>query len=815
MISILPAQLSALSQVRFHGAHFNKIHEICYDSRKIRRASEAVFVALVTSRNNGHRFIHDAYKSGIRMFLVSELPGDLLENAAYAQVPDTLEALQELALMHRNSVHGGFVGITGSNGKTVVKEWIYTCLQDSRAIYRSPRSFNSQLGVALSVLAVPADANPVIIEAGISQPDEMENLEKIIQPETGIFTNLLSAHSENFSSREALLEEKMKLFSNCKTLICSSRYPEIILKARQIKLDLFTWGEAENDDIQIIESIPKFGKALNKLKYKNAEFILQIPFTDSASLENAMHVVAYLLFQGLPADELQQKISRIQPREMRLESISGVHNCLIINDTWSADMHSLLLALESLAIQPYDKKTLIVSDLPEAANNPELYRALASHASEKGISRIIGVGEQISNYASFFNLNREFFLSTEELLERLPALNFRDECILLKGARIFRFERIAAQLQEKKHETLLEVNLSNLVDNLNFYRKKAGRKIKMMAMVKAFAYGSGSIEIARTLQFHGIDYLAVAYADEGVILRKAGINSPILVLSPETDSLKNVLEYNLEPEIYSFRMLNLLISEIEDAGIDEVLVQIKLDTGMHRLGFQEHEIEALIEQIKSNPKIRISGIFSHLAASDNPEQDEFTRLQISRFNNWSEKIKNAVTYPVLRHILNSSGISRFPEGAFDMVRLGIGMYGIGSQEDSKFLKNVTCLKTTVSQIHVLQAGETVGYGRKGKINRPSKIATIPIGYADGFLRSLGNGNAIVRINGKTAPTIGQICMDMCMIDVTEIDNVSEGDEVIIFENAADIHRLASNLGTIPYEVLTGISQRVKRVYVEQ
>jgi len=814
MIRLTPQLLTKLEHVSFHGTSFKQVREICYDSRKIRQAADALFVALVTERNNGHRYIADARRGGITMFLVSELPSEIHDYESFALVPDTLLALQHLAELHRKELAAEVIGITGSNGKTVVKEWLYTCLQADKNVYRSPRSFNSQLGVALSVLAVPADADTVILEAGISMQNEMQRLERMIKPEIGIFTNLLSAHAENFASREAHLIEKMQLFTHCKTLIYSSKYNEIGELAEKYKLHVFSWGEQESDQIQLLNRLQKDHQTEVRIKFKGLESSLFIPALDPASIENAMHVAAYLFLSGLSADEVNRRLSRIQAHEMRMETITGIHNCLIINDTWSADMNSLQLALENLLIQTTPRKSLIISDLPDGGINPGVYQTLAAWCNEKGLSRLIGVGEQISKHASLFQIPKTFFLSTEELMEQLPAIDFRDECILLKGARIFKFERIAAQLQEKKHETLLEVNLSNLIDNLNYYRGKAGKKVKMMAMVKAFAYGSGSVEIARALQFHSIDYLAVAYADEGITLRKAGISIPILVLSPEMESLRSMLDYNLEPEIYSFRVLDMLLQEIENASAEDVSIQIKLDTGMHRLGFKENDLDKLIMLIQANSRLRISGIFSHLAASEDTSEDEFTRLQIERFKTWSQKITDALPYPVNRHILNSTGISRFPDAAFEMVRLGIGLYGIGNAEEQRFLKNVSSLKTTVSQIHELLPGETVGYGRKGIITRPSKIATIPIGYADGFLRKLGNGLAFVRIKGQHAPTIGQICMDMCMVDITQIEDVKEGDEVIVFESSSDIERLAKNMDTIPYEILTGISQRVKRVYVE-
>ncbi|MEX1188878.1 MAG: bifunctional UDP-N-acetylmuramoyl-tripeptide:D-alanyl-D-alanine ligase/alanine racemase [Bacteroidia bacterium] len=792
------------------------ITEISFDSRKIHQAGNSLFIALKTERNDGHRYLDTAYRAGVRNFLVSSLP-EQIKDANYLLVKDTFKAIQLLSQNHRSHFSGKVIGITGSNGKTWVKEWLNSCLSNYRETYRSPRSYNSQLGVALSVLGIPLEKEFALIEAGISMPNEMNSLEEMILPQLGIFTNIRSAHAENFENITQHILEKLKLFRRCNKLIVSSDYPEIIEQAKSQNIPLFVWGKNEKDDIAILRSRNTKKTCELSLKFKAELFELSIPFNDEASVENAMHVCAAMLACGIPTSEISKEIAQLQALEMRLEFIQGKRNCTIINDTWSADLDSLRIALEAMDEQSLEKRTLIVSDLLETGSKPEeLYSKLAELCARKKVTRIIGVGEQISRFAHFFGMEKQFFISTEALINHLPVLDFKEECILLKGARIFEFERIASQLQEKTHETVLEINLSAMVENLNFYRSLAGKNVKTMAMVKAFAYGSGSIEIAHVLQFHGIDYLAVAYADEGVVLRKAGINTPILVLSPETDSLADMLEYNLEPEIYSFRMLDLFLAELGRRNQDETArVQIKLDTGMHRLGFEEKEIPELIEKLKSEPRLQVVGVFSHLAASGEPEYDDFTLQQIQVFERGFVMIQEAFGTKIFRHILNSSGIKRFPEARFEMVRLGIGLYGIGYSEEQNYLKDVSRLQTTLSQIRTLEPSETVGYSRKGKLSRTSRIATVPVGYADGFLRKLGNGKSGFKIHGKFAPTIGNICMDMCMVDVTDIPEAKEGDIVVIFENADDIRRLAETLETIPYEILTGVSERVKRVYIQE
>lgn len=791
------------------------INQISFDSRKLHQSGNTLFVAISTNRNDGHRYLEDVYHAGVRFFLVSKLP-DSLKDASYILVDNTLEALQKLAIDARSRFNGKTIGITGSNGKTVVKEWLYKCTHQKQSVYRSPRSYNSQLGVALATMGMPKSIDLAILEAGISEPGEMDALKSIIEPNIGIFTNMRSAHAENFKDKSQHISEKLKLFKNVELLICSSDYPEIINLAKQNNIKLFTWGNHSEDNLKVLSKLKKESKTLIQLDYQGQSFSVEAPFSDKASIENCLHVIASLLNLDYSFNDIVSLISELEALEMRLEFVKGKWNCILINDSWSADIDSLSIAVEAMDEQNFEKRTLIISDLLESGEEPgKLYAELSDLCRNKKVSRIIGVGSQLSKYAELFSGENRFFQQTSSLIDALPAIDFNNECILIKGARIFEFEKVSSLLQEKTHETVLQINLSSMISNLNYYRSLTNKEVKTMAMVKAFAYGSGSVEIAHALQFHGIDYLAVAYADEGIALRKAGISTPILVLSPETDSLAEMIAYNLEPEIYSFRMLKLLLKELEHSASDKIQVQIKLDTGMHRLGFEENDLAELTATLRKNPQLEVVGIFSHLAASGEKEHDAFTQLQIDKFRQWSDYLITELGKPIIRHILNSSGVKRFPNAHFEMVRVGIGLYGIGSDDEQAFLKDVSCLKTTISQIRTVKSGDTIGYSRRGKVENDSKIGTIPIGYADGFLRKLGDGNFTLRVNGVDAPTIGRICMDMCMLDLSEIDEVQEGDEAIVFENASDIKELAKQLETIPYEVLTGISERVKRVYIKE
>jgi alanine racemase len=821
MIPISSSRIAEIIHAQILGSRTNvdSIREICYDSRKLIHPADCLFVAIKTDRNDGHKFIPSLIRLGVRNFLIQDFSAEWnAGESRFLKVENSLQALQQLAETHRSAYQIPVIGITGSNGKTIVKEWLFQCMHKHHTIVRSPRSYNSQIGVALSLLQMEPQHDLALIEAGISMPNEMESLEKMIRPTFGIFTNMRSAHAENFESTRQHIQEKTKLFRNCELLICSSSYPEIIREATIQKIPLFTWGNQANDDLIVLAKSSSAGKTHIDINYQAQQLSFLLPFGDEASVENALHVLSMLLVLNVDIAQIKHGLASLQAVEMRLEIRKGIRQCTLINDTWSADLDSLRIAMEAMEQQQHEKRTLIISDMFESGEQGEnLYQQLADLCEQKQINRILGVGETISRFASLFRTEKSFYLSTEALLQALPAIEFKQECILLKGARIFEFERIAAQLQEKTHETVLEVNLSAMLANLNTYRTLIGPGVKTMAMVKAFAYGSGSIEIANLMQYHGVDYLAVAYADEGIALRRAGISIPILVLSPEMESFQSMIEFGLEPEIYSFRILDAFTEAVVSRGGFDgkpARIQLKLDTGMHRLGFEEQDLDQLIASLKNNKALQVLGIFSHLVASGEAEHDAFTHLQIERFENWSSKLAAAIETPVFKHLLNSSGIRRFPQARYDMVRLGIGLYGIAEDNEQNFLADVSSLKTTISQVRTVQAGESVGYSRKAILDKPSRIATLPIGYADGFLRKLGNGNSFVKIHGKHAPTVGAICMDMCMVDVSDIPQAKEGDTAIVFESAQDIKRLAKSLETIPYEVLTSISERVKRVYIQ-
>jgi len=838
-----------------------QIRDILIDSRRLIRPEATLFVALVTARNDGHLFVDELYEKGVRAFLVvssehfaTSLPRYL---ATLIKVPDTLVALQKLAAYHRRQFDIPVIGITGSNGKTIVKEWLYQLLSSDFNIIRSPKSYNSQIGVPLSVWKMEKENQLAIFEAGISEPGEMEKLEEIIRPDYGIITNIGHAHDEHFASAIQKTEEKLKLFKHSKVVVYCSDYGLIdtcIKKsAAERTYTPFSWSRSKPADLEVTEittqnaergtqnaergtrnaerksQTAERGTPATSVKalYKGEELSFTIPFTDEASIENAIHCFALLLGIGdetnseIFATSLPRYFATLSPIAMRLELKDAINHCSLINDSYNSDINSLSIALDFLAQQnQHNKKTVILSDILQSGKDKnDLYNEIAALLESKGIGKLIGIGRDISKYSDKFKMQKNFYLTTDDFLMHYPVSSFHAESILLKGARLFEFERISNALQQKAHETVLEINLDAMVHNLNHYRSLLKPGVKMMAMVKAFSYGSGSFEIANLLQFHRADYLAVAYADEGVELRKAAIHLPIMVMSPEEQSLDTLLKYNLEPEIYNMRILDQLEEALirnQTSNQEAVRVHIKLDTGMHRLGFQEDEIDELIKRLTSqNSKIAIVSIFSHLAASEDPAQDEFTREQIRHFDAMSSRIISATGYPALRHILNSAGISRFTEAQFDMVRLGIGLYGVGTNEEEQLrMRNVSSLRTVVIQQKSIKKNETIGYNRKGKAGQECNIAVIPIGYADGLDRRLGNGVGKVFIGGKAAAIIGNVCMDLCMADVTGM-SVKEGDVVTIFGDEHPVTELAKAIGTIPYEVMTGISGRVKRIYYHE
>lgn len=803
-----------------------EVKNLLIDSRKLANPENSIFFAIKGERNDGHLFIKELYEKGLRLFVVADLPSYIasLPEACFVQVNNTLTALQELTAAYRKQFNIPVIAITGSNGKTIVKEWLFQLLREDKNIVRSPKSFNSQVGVPLSVWQLDNEHNLGIFEAGISQAGEMGYLEKIIQPNIGLITNIGHAHDENFGSQREKLDEKLRLFYHVNTLVYCRDYQlvheEIQKNPHFSELKTFTWSRKTKADLLVGRIKKSNTESEIQAVYLNHFIQLVIPFTDEASIENAIHCWAMLLYLGVSHSVIAERMKFLSPVAMRLELKEGVNNCSIINDSYNSDLGSLSIALDFLNQQKqHPTKTLILSDILQSGKNEEqLYADVAELIHKKGIARLIGIGDGITRQADKFKIEKTFYTSTEQFIKSYHLAQFKDETILLKGARTFGFEAISKLLQQKAHETVLEINLNAMVHNLNYFRLKIKTETKVMAMVKAFSYGSGSFEIANLLQFHRVDYLAVAYADEGIELRKAGITMPIMVMNPEEQSYDAMLLYQLEPEIYSFRVLNLFEESIkrnEQHRHQPVKVHLKLDTGMHRLGFEEDDINELIVRIKNNKQLQICSIFSHLAASDEPEHDDFTWQQIKKFNALSDAIKAHFNYPILKHILNSAGISRFPDAQFDMVRLGIGLYGIGSNDTEQLqLQHVSTLKTSISQIKNIPANETIGYSRKGVAVKDMQIATVPIGYADGLSRKLSNGKGKMIINGSEAPIVGNVCMDMCMIDITNIQ-ANENDEVIVFGEANPITELAKAVETIPYEILTNVSRRVKRVYFQE
>lgn len=801
------------------------IKDLITDSRKIIAVEHSLFFALKVSRD-GHHYIDDVLKQGVKNFVISDPDAStkiMAAKANYILVPNTLAALQQLAAHHRKSFNYPVIGITGSNGKTFVKEWLFQLLRENFNVVRSPKSYNSQVGVPLSVALMLEENTLGIFEAGISLPGEMENLEKIIQPTIGIFTNIGTAHDENFKSQDEKITEKLKLFTNCQTLIfCKDQtlvfkhISHLVHEHKNIKP--FSWSREHKADLEIGKIDKQFSETTIEGFYKEHLVRIRIPFTDDAAIENAINCWCLLLVLGLNQKQIEENMLLLAPVAMRLEMKEAVNNCSIINDSYNSDLSSITIALDFLNQQrQHNKRTLILSDILQSGKEEKtLYKEVAALLKKKNVNRLIGIGEAISHQQNLFDCEKLFFKNTEDFLQNYNSGFFENETILIKGARLFEFERISNLLQQKAHETVLEINLNALIHNLNFYRSLLKPKTDLMVMVKAFAYGSGSFEIANTLQFHRVQYLAVAYCDEGVDLRKSGITLPIMVMNPEEQSFNSLIEYHLEPELYSFRVLKAFneLAKLKNKN-EQLRIHIKLDTGMHRLGFEKNQMDELIAQLKSMPHLKVQSVFSHLAGSDEQVHDEFTKHQIELFENMSTILQNALGYPIKRHILNSAGIVRFADAHFEMVRLGIGLHGIGSTElEKKLLEPISTLKTTISQIKNVAAGETIGYSRKGKAEKDIRIATVAIGYADGLNRKLSNGVGSMLVNGKVAPIIGNVCMDMCMLDVTNIDCL-EGDAVIVFGKEHPIDFIARQTETIAYEVLTGISQRVKRVYFHE
>lgn len=817
-------KIAALIGAHRYGRRTGSVCWILTDSRSLCFPEETLFFAIKSGRNDGHRYIADLYRRGVRGFVVEDVPEDYVRSypeAVFLKVPHTVEALQRLAERHRDEFGIPVVGITGSNGKTVVKEWLYQLLSPSMVVTRSPRSYNSQIGVPMSVWLLREDTAVGVFEAGISEPGEMQTLQTIIQPTIGVLTNIGQAHQENFSSMEEKCREKLSLFRESEVLI----YPYDDELVRRCVAgcchtgELLAWSMTDETAAMYVKSVEKKGLRTSVTYiYKGKEGSYTLPFIDTASVENSVTCAAVALYLGLPADEIADRMQGLEPVAMRLEVKEGRQGCTLINDSYNSDVNSLDIALDFMNRRPDHagrKRTLILSDICQSGKAGEtLYREVSDLLNERNVGKFIGIGPEIGRCAGCINVSEKYFFADCKAFIASDVFGcLHDEVILLKGARKFNFDKLTELLEQKVHETILEVNLNALVRNFNHFRSFMRPETKLVCMVKADAYGAGATEVAKTLQDHRVDYLAVAVADEGVTLRKAGITCNIMIMNPEMTAFKTMFDYDLEPEVYSFRLLDALVRAARREGITGYPVHIKLDTGMHRLGFNpETDMEELIRRLKDQNAVIPRSVFSHFVGSDSDDFDNFSAMQFRLFTVASDKLQAAFGHKILRHIDNSAGIEHFPERQLDMCRLGLGLYGIDSRDNS-ILNNVNTLKTTILQIRRVPKEETVGYSRKGILERDSMIAAIPIGYADGLDRGLGRGRCYCLVNGRKAPYVGNICMDVAMIDVTGID-CKEGDTVEIFGDNLPVTVLSDVLGTIPYEVLTSISSRVKRVYFQ-
>jgi alanine racemase len=797
------------------------VRNILIDSRNINSPADSLFFALTGVNHNGHDYIGELYDKGVRAFVVSRKDNYEIRypEATFILVPDTLQALQSLAAHHRKKFSIPVVAVTGSNGKTIVKEWLYHTLALKKNIVRSPRSYNSQVGVPLSLWLLQEENDLAVFEAGISRPGEMKKLAEMIMPDTGIFTNIGEAHQENFKNPGQKTAEKLQLFRSCKAIIYCSDHDLIhrsVQKDPKLKkATLFTWSSEKSASLRITGTCRESGFTTITGRYAGKEYRISIPFHDDASVENAIHIWAYLLQSGQFSKQTAAQMKSLPPVAMRLELKKGINHCTLINDSYNSDINSLAIALDTLNMQSqHERRIVILSDLFQTGMKEELlYKKIAALLKEKKVTRFVGIGPALSRNKQLFGLPATFYETTESFLAVVSSLLLQDEAILIKGSRQFEFEKISSALEEKKHNTRLEINLNALVSNLNYYRSLLREDTMMMVMVKALSYGSGSYEIANVLQFQRVDYLGAAIADEGAELRNAGITVPIMVMNPDHGSFDMIIRNRLEPEIFNFTSLKLFEQAVIRNQETGYPVHLKIDSGMHRLGFLEEETEKLCSYLKNNRNIIVKSVFSHLAATDEPVHDKFSVRQINAFVKTAATITGALGYPVIRHILNSSGIERFPEAQFEMVRLGIGIYGF-SPSNQKKLRNVHSLKSTILQVKLVRANETVGYGRAGKAKKDTVIGVVPVGYADGLDRRLGRGIGKFLINDKFAPIIGNICMDMCMVDLTGID-AQEGDEVVIFGDKYPMTEMAKQLHTIPYEILTGVSHRVKRIYYHE
>lgn len=787
-----------------------EIAHLVYDSRRLQQPQTSLFFALKTSHADGHNFILDAYKKGVRTFVVSQ-PVDLTD-AAVILVDDTLVALQHLAAHHRRQFHIPVIGITGSNGKTVVKEWLNILLEERYQVARSPKSFNSQIGVPLSVWDMEEDHTLGIFEAGISKAGEMKTLREIIQPTIGILTNIGEAHSEGFASAEEKLKEKLALFSAAKIVIG----PRELL--HQLSVPTFTWSFNEEADLRIVAVAKQEGQSFLTAVYRDKEIQLAVSFTDEASIQNAVTCWCVLLHLNFDDAEIQTRFGLLHSVDMRLQLIHAINNCLLINDSYSADPTSLKIALDFLEQQSAGlNRTIILSDFFESGKTgEELHHEIEQLITAAKIQKLVAIGEKIGGSLKKYlpsSIEVHTHLTTAEFINSFRSSSFHNEVILLKGARRFNFERIAALFEEKLHGTVLQINLTALVHNLKEYQKKLEPSTRIMAMVKAFSYGSGGAEIASVLQFHNVAYLGVAYADEGIELVRSGIALPVMVMNAEQNSFAAIVEHDLQPVLYSLEIFHKFEAYIKDQGLLHYPVHLEIESGMNRLGFTIEAVREAAGYLSGRNYLSVQSVFSHLAGSEDPAQDDFTTAQVEKFEEAVAILQRHLTYPFLKHISNSAAIVRHPHLQMDMVRVGIGLYGVEPDAENELnLLPVATLRSTIAQIKELQAGESVSYNRRGVVQRPSRIATVRIGYADGYSRRFGNGVGKMLIHERLVPVIGTVCMDMTMVDITDIPNVKEGEDVIVFGGEPTVQDLANWMGTIPYEIMTSVSQRVKRVY---
>ncbi len=811
-------KITTLIGARRIGSAEAQIGWLLTDSRSLCFPEGTLFFALKTARNDGHYYIADLYRRGVRNFVVQDVPKNPQADANYLKVPSPLAALQRLAERHRDEFDIPVLGITGSNGKTMVKEWLYQLLSPSMNVVRSPKSYNSQIGVPLSVWLLDEQTQVGLFEAGISEMDEMGKLADIIQPTIGVLTYLGTAHQENFRSMEEKCMEKLQLFHGAKVIVYNSDDDVVsrCIRRSGYKGEKIGWSRENISAPFYIEKVKDEGQTtIVSYIYKGTRGTYSLPFCDEASLECSLACAAVALLMGLTTDQIAERMRNLEPVAMRLELKEGQHGCLLVNDSYNNAVNSLAIALDFIQRRASSKLSLILSDIYQSGmTGYNLYREVNSLCMERGIDKLIGIGPEISAQRGVFSMAEKYFYPTTEAF--LMSNTFRqlhDEMILIKGARPFGFDHITEQLEQKVHETILEVNLNAVVDNLNYYRSFLKPETKLVCMVKADAYGAGAVEVAKTLQDHRVDYLAVAVADEGVTLRRNGITQNIMIMNPEMTAFKTMFDYDLEPEVYSFRLMDALIHAAEKQGITGWPVHIKLDTGMHRLGFDpEKDIDEVIRRLKNQNAIMPRSVFSHFVGSDSDDFDNFSAMQFEKFDKASKQLQAAFTHKILRHMDNSAAIEHFPERQMDMCRLGLGLYGVDPR-DNRMLHTVSTLKTIILQLRHVPKEETVGYSRKGILTRDSVIAAIPIGYADGLNRHLGRGAGYCLVNGQKAPYVGNICMDVAMIDVTDID-CQEGDMVEIFGENLPITVLSDVLETIPYEVMTAVSNRVKKVYYQ-